>query len=85
MLGLPLDARLATVASNCQPTAVAAAFSAWDDSICAVIQDMDEVLTDVDRAIAGLDGTDLVSQDIVVGLKAALERDRWPLHAHITG
>ena len=35
-LGLPLDARLAIIADNSQPTAVAAAFSAWDDSIRAV-------------------------------------------------
>jgi starvation-inducible DNA-binding protein len=81
-LGLPIDARVSTVAEKTS-TAVPAGFAQWQDEIKAVIADMDAVLADVQAAIDGLDETDLTSQDVAIAIKAALDKDRWFLFAHI--
>src|SRR5690606_10254059 len=49
-LGLPIDARVATIAEKTR-TAVPAGFAQWQDEIRAVIADMDAVLADVQAAI----------------------------------
>jgi starvation-inducible DNA-binding protein len=82
-LGLPIDARLATVADKVAPTAVPAGFTTSDAVIRDVITDMDAVLTDVKAAIDGLDEFDLSSQDIAIEIMRGLEKDRWFLFAHI--
>ncbi|TDN92756.1 DNA starvation/stationary phase protection protein [Microbacterium sp. BK668] len=84
-LGLPIDARLATIAEKTRPTTLAAGFSQWEDTIRAVISDMDVVIADVQAAIDGLDEVDLTSQDIAIGIKASIEKDRWFLFAHLAG
>ena len=84
-LGLPVDARLGTISQKTAPTAVAAGFSQWEDIVRAVIADMDVVIADVQAAIDGLDEIDLTSQDIAIGIKASLEKDRWFLFAHLAG
>lgn len=81
-LGLPIDARVATIAEKTR-TAVPAGFAQWQDEIRAVIADMDAVLADVQAAIDGLDETDLTSQDVAIAIKAGLDKDRWFLFAHI--
>ncbi len=81
-LGLPIDARVATIAEKTR-TAVPAGFAQWQDEIRAVIADMDMVLADVQSAIDGLDETDLTSQDVAIAIKAGLDKDRWFLFAHI--
>ncbi len=82
-LGLPIDARVATVAEKTKATAVAAGFAQWEDTIRGIITDMDAVIADVQAAIDGLDEVDLTSQDIAIGIKASLEKDRWFLFAHL--
>jgi starvation-inducible DNA-binding protein len=82
-LGLPIDARVGTVAAKTKPTAVPAGFAQWEDVIRAVIADMDAVIADVQTAIDGLDEIDLASQDIALGIKESLEKDRWFLFAHL--
>lgn len=82
-LGLPVDARVSTVATKTKATAVPAGFAQWQDEIRAVIADMDAVIADVQAAIDGLDEIDLTSQDIAIGIKEALEKDRWFLFAHL--
>lgn len=82
-LGLPLDARLSTIADKTATTAVAAGFAQWDAVVRSVISDMDAVLADVQAAIDGLDEFDLTSQDIAISIKASLEKDRWFLFAHL--
>ena len=82
-LGLPIDARLNTVADKTQPTAVPAGFTQWEQVIAAVVSDMDTVIADVQAAIDGLDETDLTSQDVAIAIKAGLEKDRWFLSAHL--
>lgn len=82
-LGLPVDARLATIAEKTSATAVPAGFTQWQDIIRAIVTDMDAVISDVQAAIDGLDEIDLTSQDAVIAIKAGLEKDRWFLSAHL--
>lgn len=82
-LGLPIDARVSTVASKAKATEVPAGFTQWADIVRAVISDMDAVIADVKAAIDGLDEFDLTSQDLAIGLMASLEKDRWFLFAHV--
>ena len=82
-LGLPIDARLGTVAEKTKATAVPAGFTQWQDIIRAVIADMDAVIADLQAAIDGLDEVDLTSQDIAIAITNGLEQDRWFLYSHI--
>ncbi|PZU47223.1 MAG: DNA starvation/stationary phase protection protein [Microbacterium sp.] len=82
-LGLPIDARVSTVAEKTAATAVPAGFTQWQDIIRAVVTDMDAVIADVQAAIDGLDETDLTSQDVAIAIKSGLEKDRWFLSAHL--
>jgi starvation-inducible DNA-binding protein len=82
-LGLPLDARLSTIADKTAQTSVAAGFAPWDAVVRSVIADVDAVLADVQAAIEGLDEFDLTSQDVAISIKASLEKDRWFLFAHL--
>ena len=84
-VGLPIDARLGTVAAKTTATQVPAGFTQWEDMIRAVIADMDTVLVDVKAAIDGLDEVDLTSQDIAISIREQLEKDRWFLFAHLAG
>jgi len=82
-LGLPVDSRLSTVAAKAKPSAVGGGFTQWDEMIRAVIDDVDAVLADLQSAIDGLDEIDLTSQDVAIGIKEGLEKDRWFLFAHL--
>jgi starvation-inducible DNA-binding protein len=82
-LGLPIDARLETVAAKAAGTTVSAGFSQSTDTIRAVVADIDKVIADLDAAIEGLDEIDLTSQDVAISIKGGLEKDRWFLVAHI--
>lgn len=82
-LGLPVDARLKTIADKVAATAVPAGFTPWQTEITAIVGDIDAVLVDVQAAIDGLDEIDLTSQDVVISIKAGLEKDRWFLSAHL--
>ena len=82
-LGLPIDARVSTVAEKTADTQVPAGFAQWEDSIRGVIADIDAVSVDVQAAIDGLDEVDLASQDVAINIKEALDKDRWFLFAHL--
>lgn len=82
-LGLPLDARLSTVSDKTHATAVPAGFTPWQQTVEAVIADIDAVMVDVKAAIEGLDEVDLTSQDVAIGIGQKLEKDRWFLFAHL--
>jgi starvation-inducible DNA-binding protein len=84
-LGLPVDARLSTIAAKTPASAVPAGFAQWQDEIVSIVADIDAVLADVQAAIEGLDEVDLTSQDAAIAIKAALEKDRWFLSAHLAG
>lgn len=64
-------------------TRVDAGFSQWDDSVRALIADIDVVIGDTRAAIDGLDGVDLPSQDVAIAVSQTLEKDRWLLFAHV--
>ncbi len=83
-LGLPVDGRLATIAKEAKPTAVPAGFAKVDAIIASVVSDMDEVIKDLDAAIDGLADVDPASQDVAIGIKRAIEKDRWFLAAHVS-
>ncbi|MFE1644981.1 Dps family protein [Microbacterium sp. P01] len=82
-LGLPIDARLSTIATKATPTEVPAGFTKSDAIVRDIIVDIDAVLLDVQTAIDGLDEFDLSSQDIAIEIKRGLEKDRWFFFAHI--
>lgn len=82
-LGLPIDARVSTVAEKAATTAIDAGFSQWQDTVRSVIADIDAVTADVQAAIDGLDEIDLTSQDIAIAIKQGLDKDRWFLVAHL--
>lgn len=82
-LGLPLDARAERVGEKGATTGAPAGFAQSDEIVAGVISDIDRVIADLDAAIEGLDETDLTSQDIVIGIKSGLEKDRWFLFSHI--
>jgi len=81
-LGLPVDARLSTVAEK-SSSAVPAGFTQSGDLIRNVIADIDSILVDLKAAIDGLDEVDLTSQDVAIEIMRGLEKDRWFLVAHI--
>jgi starvation-inducible DNA-binding protein len=82
-LGLPIDARVTTVAEKAKPSTVPAGFTPWEDMVRHVVAEIDGIIVDVQAAIDGLDEIDLTSQDIVIGIRAGLEKDRWFLAAHL--
>ncbi|AOX44459.1 Dps family protein [Microbacterium sp. BH-3-3-3] len=82
-LGLPVDARLSTVAAKAKATEVPAGFAQSDVVIRAVIADIDAVLLDIEAAIEGLDELDMTSQDVAIEIKRGLDKDRWFLFAHL--
>jgi starvation-inducible DNA-binding protein len=82
-LGLPIDARLSSVAGKAPVTAVPAGFTQSAEIVRDVIADIDAILVDVKAAIDGLDEIDLTSQDVAIEIMRGLEKDRWFLVAHI--
>ncbi len=82
-LGLPVDARLQSVAAKVPATGVAAGFSQWGDSVRGLIDDIDAILVDLQTAIDELDEIDLSSQDVAIEIKRGLDKDRWFLFAHV--
>lgn len=83
-LGLPIDARLSTVARAVPTTAVPAGFTQSKKIIADVVAEIDAVLSHVRAAIDGLDSIDPASQDVAIEIMRGLEKDRWFLLAHDT-
>lgn len=82
-LGLPIDARLETVAAKTTVPALSAGFQQADKVIPEVIAQLDATLKTVRTAIDELAELDAASQDVVVEIARGLEKDRWFLFAHI--
>jgi starvation-inducible DNA-binding protein len=82
-LGLPLDARIATVAAKTSTPALKEGFQQSDVTIAAVIAQIDAALKNVRTAIDELDTLDQASQDVAIEIARGLEKDRWFLFAHI--
>jgi len=82
-LGLPVDARLETVAEHSTLPRLADGFQTWQASAAAMVGQIDAALVTVRAAVTGLDDIDLSSQDIAIEIERGLTKDRWFLQAHI--
>lgn len=83
-LGLPIDARLSTVAKSGHAVNPKAGFTPADETIAQVIAQIDVVTEKVNAAIDGLAELDPSSQDIAIGIRQGLDKDRWFLSAHLS-
>jgi starvation-inducible DNA-binding protein len=82
-LGLPIDARIATVAAKTTTPALDEGFQQSDATIAAVIAEIDAVLVTVRTAVEELNELDQVSQDVAIEIARGLDKDRWFLFAHL--
>ncbi|WP_166998556.1 Dps family protein [Paramicrobacterium fandaimingii] len=82
-LGLPVDSRLATVASQTSVPALSAGFRQSEDTIVEVVAMLDAAIHTARTAVDELDEIDLNSQDVAVEIVRGLEKDRWLLLAHV--
>lgn len=82
-LGLPIDARLQTVAEKTTAPAMPAGFHQADQAIAAVIAAIDATIKTARAAVDGLAELDPISQDVAVEIARGLEKDRWLLFAHV--
>jgi starvation-inducible DNA-binding protein len=83
-LGLPVDARLATVAAKTTMPELTAGFRPANESIAEVIAQIDAALASVNTAVKELDELDQTSQDVAIEIARGLDKDRWFLFAHIS-
>lgn len=82
-LGLPIDARIGSVAAKSSLPTMTAGFRKSDDVIREVISQIDATLVTLRAAVDGLGELDAVSQDVAIEIARALDKDRWFLFAHI--
>ena len=82
-LGLPVDARIETVAAKTTVPALKDGFQQSDKTIAQVIAGIDATLATVRTAVEELAELDPVSQDVVIEISRGLEKDRWFLFAHV--
>lgn len=82
-LGLPLDARVKTVAAKKSLPELSEGFVNSEQLIVEVIAQVDAAIATVREAIKGLDEVDLSSQDIAIAIEQTLVKDRWFLQAHL--
>jgi starvation-inducible DNA-binding protein len=82
-LGLPIDARIQTVASTATNPQLSAGFQSSEVVISEVIAQIDATMVTVRTAIAELATLDPASQDVVIEIARGLEKDRWFLFAHL--
>ena len=83
-LGLPVDARLQTVAAQTTTKQLTAGFQQSDETIAEVIGQIDAALASVNTAVKELDELDQTSQDVAIEIARGLDKDRWFLFAHIS-
>lgn len=81
-LGLPIDARLGTVAARTTTPALSDGFQKSSVTVREIVAQIDATLVTVYAAVKGLDDIDLVSQDIVIAIAQQLDKDRWFLVSH---
>ncbi|PRI12192.1 Dps family protein [Leucobacter massiliensis] len=81
-LGLPVDARIGTVAARTSAPELSDGFQQSDVTVREVVAQIDAALETIYAAVKGLDDVDLVSQDIVIALAQQLDKDRWFLFSH---
>jgi starvation-inducible DNA-binding protein len=82
-LGLPIDARIQTVASKTGTSEMPAGFQKSDATIATIIGQIDVALAVVNKAVKELGEIDASSQDVAIEIARGLDKDRWFLFAHI--
>lgn len=82
-LGLPVDARIESVAAKSTLPSLTEGFQQSEQTIAEVIAGIDATLTAVRTAVEELGELDAVSQDVVIEIARGLEKDRWFLFAHL--
>lgn len=82
-LGLPVDARVRTVAEKTTLPELSDGFRSWEETTAGIIGLIDAALVTVREAVKGLDDIDLSSQDIAIAIEQGLTKDRWLLQAHL--
>lgn len=82
-LGLPVDARIGTVAARTATPALSDGFEQSEVTIREMVAQLDATLKTVYQAVDGLEEVDPVSQDIVIALAEQLDKDRWFLFSHV--
>ncbi|MEO6825880.1 MAG: ferritin-like domain-containing protein [Microbacteriaceae bacterium] len=83
-LGLPVDARLRTVATKTTTGELSAGFQQSKVAITQMVEQLDAALVTVRTAVKELEEIDVNSQDVVVEIERGLVYDRWQLFAHIS-
>jgi len=83
-LGLPVDARLSTVAAKTSTPELSEGFQQSDRTIAEVIALIDAASASVNTAVDELDELDQTSQDIAIEIARGLDKDRWFLFAHLS-
>lgn len=83
-LGLPVDARLSTVAAKTTTPELSEGFQQSDRTIAEVIALIDAASASVATAVDELDELDQTSQDIAIEIARGLDKDRWFLFAHLS-
>lgn len=81
-LGLPVDARIGSVAAQTTTPELSAGFQQSADTVRAIVAQLDAVIATVYAAVKGLDDIDPVSQDIAIAVAQELDKDRWFLFSH---
>lgn len=81
-LGLPIDARIGTVAERATTPVLSDGFQKSSVTVREIVAQLDATLATVYAAVKGLDDIDLVSQDIVIAVAQQLDKDRWFLASH---
>ena len=82
-LGLPVDARLDTVAAKNSLPKMKDGFQNYGPMIEQVVAQIDAAIATTRRAVEGLDDIDLNSQDVAIEIERGLVEDRWFLAAHL--
>ena len=82
-LGLPIDARLQTIAAKSTLPPQQEGFQNYGPMIQQVVADIDAAVATVRAAIEGLEEIDPASQDVATEIERGLVKDRWFLSAHL--
>lgn len=82
-LGLPVDARIQSVAARTTTPLLSEGFQQSDTVIAEVIAAIDATMKTVRTAIDELGELDAASQDVAIEIARGLEKDRWFLFAHV--
>ena len=84
-VGVPVDGRAATVAADSRVPGFEAGWVQDRDVIRQVFESVDAAVRGVRPRIEELDKADLVSQDLLIEVTAALEEQRWMWQAQNVG